>query len=82
MRPSPPTVTVRMVRTPERESAMATRGTVSGSHTYAAVGPYTAVVTATNSQGSVTAQTIVTVDKPTANPELVDFVVYLPVLSK
>ena len=52
------------------------RGDATTSHTYVAVGSYTAVVTATNAQGAVTAQTIATVSKRTSVG------VYLPLVMK
>jgi PKD repeat protein len=53
-----------------------TRGDVNTTHTYTAPGTYTAIVTARNGQGTVTAQTTVVVNKR------VGYVVYLPLVRK
>jgi PKD repeat protein len=53
-----------------------TRGDVNTTHTYAAPGTYTAIVTARNGQGTVTAQTTVVVNKR------VGHAVYLPLVRK
>lgn len=56
----------------------ATGSGISVQHSYAKAGNYIATVTATNSQGSVTAQTLVII----INPSLPEFKLYLPVVQR